>query len=282
MCFAPAVLATSSARPASASSAPWSLLADSGGSRRRNYPMSAAGCVSRFVTTTRHRTRSRARTSSSLRRPTVGSSGTVETAERRVRHPSFGAERFELAGDHNVTCVIGPSLHRLRSPVTSPTPRSPHPRRSPRAGRSSPATVDPPSGRKSRGVQLPRRTAVHVRRRLFETFADRAVQALAENLALDHESLRPARDRPDDEEVGSAPSQTVLPFDSPAAVHDPLQERLQEKLRAGLEVVESRNPMLGMLAEEVLERARAASKRSRPPFSSRYQAASCTRPSWAA
>ena len=47
--------------------------------------------------------------------------------------------------------------------------------------------------------------------------------------------------------------QTILPLDAPAPVHHPLQERLQEKLRAGFLVVEPCNPVLRVLPEERLE-----------------------------
>ena len=59
--------------------------------------------------------------------------------------------------------------------------------------------------------------------------------------------------RPDDEQVGAAPAQAVLALDAAAAVHHALQERLQQELRAGLLVVEARDPVLGVLAEEGLE-----------------------------
>ena len=58
---------------------------------------------------------------------------------------------------------------------------------------------------------------------------------------------------PDDEQVRAAPAQTVLALDAPPAVHHPLQERLQEKLRTGLYVVEASQPVLRVLAEECLE-----------------------------
>ena len=41
----------------------------------------------------------------------------------------------------------------------------------------------------------------------------------------------------------------------PPAVHHTLQERLQNELRPGLRVVESAQPVLGVLAEECLEGA---------------------------
>ena len=54
--------------------------------------------------------------------------------------------------------------------------------------------------------------------------------------------------------IGStAPPQAVLPLDAAAAVDDPLQERLQQELRAGLGVREAPLPVLGVLAEERLE-----------------------------
>ena len=103
-----------------------------------------------------------------------------------------------------------------------------------------------------------RRAAVHVAGRLRQPLAYRALQALVQHLALDHEPAcgmrrRPGRLRPDDQQVGAPASQTVLPLDAPAAVDDSLQERLQQELRAGFGVVEARDPVFGVLAEERLE-----------------------------
>ena len=40
------------------------------------------------------------------------------------------------------------------------------------------------------------------------------------------------------------------PLDAPPEVHHPLQERLQNELRAGLRIVETAQPVLRVLAEE--------------------------------
>ena len=66
--------------------------------------------------------------------------------------------------------------------------------------------------------------------------------------------LRPAPLRPGDEQVGAPPAQAVLPLDAPAAIDDPLQERLQQELRPRFGVVEAGHPVFGVLAEERLER----------------------------
>ena len=49
------------------------------------------------------------------------------------------------------------------------------------------------------------------------------------------------------------PPQPVLPLDAPAAVHDPLQERLQQQLRSRLLIQETLGPVLAMRPEEGLE-----------------------------
>ena len=70
------------------------------------------------------------------------------------------------------------------------------------------------------------------------------LQALAENFALDYEFARPLALRPNDEQIGASPTQAILPLNAPAAVHDPLQKRLKQQLRAGSLVLESLDPML--------------------------------------
>ena len=102
------------------------------------------------------------------------------------------------------------------------------------------------------------RTPVHVFGGLQQPFAYCALQAPVQHLALDHEPTRGVRcratgSRPDDQQIGAPPPQAVLALDAPAAVHDSLQERLQQELRTRLGVVEARRPMLGVLAEEPLE-----------------------------
>ena len=59
---------------------------------------------------------------------------------------------------------------------------------------------------------------------------------------------------PDDEQVGAHPAEAVLALDAAAAVHDALQERLQQQLRAGFPVLEPLDPVLGVLPKERLER----------------------------
>lgn len=45
----------------------------------------------------------------------------------------------------------------------------------------------------------------------------------------------------------------VFPFDSPSAVDDALQKRLEEQLRARLPVLETLHPVLRVFPEEVLK-----------------------------
>ena len=77
-----------------------------------------------------------------------------------------------------------------------------------------------------------------------------------EALALDDGLRRVARRavrRPEDEQVRSHSAQRVLAFDAAAAVDDALQERLEQELGARFLVLESAEPVLGVLAEERLE-----------------------------
>ena len=97
------------------------------------------------------------------------------------------------------------------------------------------------------------RATVQVPSCLLDAIADRALEALAANLAFDRDPARLAALRPDDEQVGASSSEAILPFHAPAAIDDPLQERLQQELRGGLLVVEPFDPKLGVLAEEGLE-----------------------------
>ncbi|MCL1835782.1 MAG: hypothetical protein FWG48_06430, partial [Oscillospiraceae bacterium] len=60
-------------------------------------------------------------------------------------------------------------------------------------------------------------------------------------------------DRPFNQQVGSSASGAVLPVDTPATVHDALQERLHDKLRGGFLVEESIFPYIRVLAVELLE-----------------------------
>ena len=73
------------------------------------------------------------------------------------------------------------------------------------------------------------------------------------NLALDHVLAHALALRPFDQQVGPSAAQSVFALDPAAAVHDPLQERLQEQVRSGLLVVEPLDPALGLLAKELLE-----------------------------
>ena len=102
-------------------------------------------------------------------------------------------------------------------------------------------------------MALLRAAMVHVRRGMREAVANRLPQTLVQHLVLHHESARRLALRPGDEQVGAPPSQAVLPLDASASVHHPLQERLQQQLRAGLKVVEALHPVLGMLPEELLD-----------------------------
>ena len=83
-------------------------------------------------------------------------------------------------------------------------------------------------------VPLVGRATVHVGGGLLQALTNRALHASPQDFALDNEPLGVSIGRPDDEQVGPAPSQPVLPFDASAAVDDPLQERLQQELRACL------------------------------------------------
>ena len=76
-----------------------------------------------------------------------------------------------------------------------------------------------------------------------------------QQLALDHEPALAAPLRPADQQIGPPAAQRGLPVEAAAAVHDPLQVRLQQQLRARLVVlVETLHPVLGVLPEERLER----------------------------
>ena len=67
-------------------------------------------------------------------------------------------------------------------------------------------------------------------------------------------SAAPAATGPDDEQVGAHAAQAVLALDPSAAVDDALQERLQQQLWTRFAVLEPLDPVLGVLAEELLER----------------------------
>ena len=99
--------------------------------------------------------------------------------------------------------------------------------------------------------------AVHVACRLLQPFADRPLQALVQHLAFDHELVRRSGGAvtpgPHEEKIRASPSEAILAFDASSAVRHSLQERLQQKLRAGLGVVETPQPVLGMLTEGRLE-----------------------------
>ena len=94
---------------------------------------------------------------------------------------------------------------------------------------------------------------VHVGRDLGQTVADRSLQTGVENLALDHKERLPFTDRPDNQQVGASPAQAALPFDPAVAMDDPLQERLEQQLRARLPGGLEFKPMLRMPAIELLE-----------------------------
>ena len=103
-----------------------------------------------------------------------------------------------------------------------------------------------------------RRAPIHISGSLLQTLAYRPLQAAVQHLALDHEPILCVRRRaaipwPDDEQVGTAPAEAILPLDAAAAVHDALQEGLQQELGAGFRIVEARDPMFGVLAEELLK-----------------------------
>ena len=78
-----------------------------------------------------------------------------------------------------------------------------------------------------------------------------------QHLAFDHELVRgfgrAVASGPHEQEIRAPPSEAVLALDASTAVCHSLQERLQQKLRTGLRVVESSQPVLGVLAEERLE-----------------------------
>ena len=96
---------------------------------------------------------------------------------------------------------------------------------------------------------------VHVGGRLLQPAFDGALAAAPEQLALDHESVGPSRPaRPHDEQVHPAAPEGILSLDPPRRVHDPVQKRLQHELRPGLGVLRPLDPVLGVLAEELLER----------------------------
>ena len=73
--------------------------------------------------------------------------------------------------------------------------------------------------------------ASHVGPSLFNSLLNGAFKAPVQQLALDH---RPAgvseipSHRPDNQEIRAHPPQAILALDPAAAVHDPLQERLQQ------------------------------------------------------
>ncbi|MGH9847359.1 MAG: hypothetical protein ACREEM_52365, partial [Blastocatellia bacterium] len=61
------------------------------------------------------------------------------------------------------------------------------------------------------------------------------------------------RVRPGEEQVGAFAAQPILAPDFSAAVHDALQEGLQQQLRPSFFVIEAFQPAFGMLAEELLK-----------------------------
>ncbi|MDE0448671.1 MAG: hypothetical protein OXH96_18565 [Spirochaetaceae bacterium] len=120
------------------------------------------------------------------------------------------------------------------------------------------------------------RAAVHVARRLLHALVHHAFQpvVLAHHLALHHELLHPVGQRPHDQQVHPATPQRVLRLDAAAAVHHPLQVRLQQQLRLRFLVREAVPPVLAVAAD-VLPVCRGAcstkycSSRTSPRTSSR-------------
>ena len=113
------------------------------------------------------------------------------------------------------------------------------------------------SGKRSNTIRCPAsaRAPVHVGARLRHPLRNGAFQVPAPHLALHHVApLAPAL-RPHDQQVGPPTPERVLPLDPPAAVHHPLQVRLQQQLRPRLVVLlEALHPVLGVLTKERLER----------------------------
>lgn len=63
------------------------------------------------------------------------------------------------------------------------------------------------------------------------------------------------RHGPDDQQIRPPPPQTVVALHTAAAINDALQKCLHEQLRPGLFVIETLQPRLGVLTEELLERS---------------------------
>ena len=81
-----------------------------------------------------------------------------------------------------------------------------------------------------------RAAMVHVAARLRQPLRDGPLRILVQDLALDHELAGASALRPEDQQVHASPAQGVLALDAAAAVHDPLQVRLQKQLRPRLVV----------------------------------------------
>ena len=98
---------------------------------------------------------------------------------------------------------------------------------------------------------------IHVGADLAQGLAYGVLAAAPNQLALDDDpALRAASGgRPEDRQIRASASHAVFALDSPTAVDDALQKRLQQQLRAGLAVLEPLHPMCRVLAEEILKSA---------------------------
>ena len=101
---------------------------------------------------------------------------------------------------------------------------------------------------------------VHVGACLGKARAQSLLKAGVQHLTLDHGLLYiawrclVASRRPGYEQIRPHVAETALALDSSPAVENPLQEGLQEQLRARLLVVEASHPVFRVLAEILLER----------------------------
>ena len=94
---------------------------------------------------------------------------------------------------------------------------------------------------------------------LRESDGEGFFEAAAKQFKLDDDALHRSGEallrveRPFDEQVGAFAAQAVFAADAAAAVDYPLQEGLQQQLRARFFVVETFDPGVGMFAEKLLE-----------------------------